>query len=144
MRKMKERKIKEKFITRRRETDKMKEWRWWACNSKERRKGIDREVGHHEEQDDSCCGKIKEAGMNENKRFADRECKEWQKLVKWDHMKIVDVVRKRWDGQRNTASVIDCAFSSPTAAPPPPTPSTSFTIFLRGRTAVQQQPFWII
>lgn len=64
-------------------------WRWGVCDSKgEERKGKFREVGDHEEQDDSCCGKIKGVGRSENKRYADEKCKKRQELVKRDHREI--------------------------------------------------------
>lgn len=59
------------------------------------------------EQDDSCCGKIKEAGMDENETNMDedwvrgkRSCKEWQKLmVKKDQINS-EAVRRKAQGPR--------------------------------------------
>lgn len=74
------------------------------CDSKgEEGKGKFREVGDHEEQDDSCRGKIKGVGRSENKRYADEECRERQELVKRDHREI-----QRGKDERCTETEREC------------------------------------
>lgn len=41
------------------------------CKSKYGKEGVRQRVRHHEERYDSCCGRIKEAGMNENETNMD-------------------------------------------------------------------------
>lgn len=98
------------------------------CDSRgEEGKGKFREVGDHEEQDDSCCGKIKGVGRSENKRCADEECKERQELVKRDHREI-----QRGKGERCTETERGCLEDAVVFIPLPA--SSGFPLYLCCRT----------